>query len=193
MSDRANFDLSLYPDLPMQPMQHVQANPPMLPLDQFRQAVEALPLVSVDWILTEPDGNLLLGKRLNTPASGAWFSPGGRIRKGESLTAALQRVAQEELGALPESSSALVKRAKLMGAWDHFYPDAAFSPTIPTHYVNLPHWVALTQKEVDCLNLPVGVQHSQWQWMPLAVAAQSAHHYVQPYVAWLMQFHMRTE
>lgn len=189
MSDTANFDLSLHPDQPMEPV-HAK---PMLPLDQFRQAVEALPLVSVDWILTDPAGNLLLGKRMNAPARDAWFSPGGRIRKCEPLATALQRVAQEELGVLPESSSALVKRAKLMGAWDHFYPDAAFSPNTPTHYVNLPHWVALTQKEVDCLNLPVGDQHSQWRWMPLTLAIECVHHYVQPYVAWLMQFHMHTE
>lgn len=165
----------------------------MLPLNQFRQAVEALPLVSVDWILTDPDGNMLLGKRLNAPASGEWFSPGGRIRKCEPLAAALQRVAQEELGASKEMSTGLMKRAKLMGAWDHFYSDAAFSTNTPTHYVNLPHWAALTQEEADCLNLPIGVQHSQWQWMPLTVAAQCAHRYVHPYVVWLMQFRMRTE
>ena len=60
----------------------------LLPLAQFQQAVAALPLVSVDWVLTNPAGELLVSQRLNAPARGAWFTPGGRIRKGEPLAAA---------------------------------------------------------------------------------------------------------
>src|SRR3990167_7910645 len=70
----------------------------LLPLAQFQQAVAALPLVSVDWVLTNPAGELLVGQRLNAPARGTWFTPGGRIRKGEPLAAALRRVAAEEPG-----------------------------------------------------------------------------------------------
>jgi len=61
----------------------------LLPLEQFQQAVAALPLVSVDWVLTNTAGELLVGQRLNAPARGAWFTPGGRIRKGEALALAL--------------------------------------------------------------------------------------------------------
>src|SRR5450830_138978 len=42
---------------------------------------------------------LLLGRRINAPARGWWFTPGGRIRKNEALV-----------------------QARLMGAWDPFYP-----------------------------------------------------------------------
>ena len=58
-----------------------------------------------------------------------------------------------------------------MGAWDHFYPDSTFSPSASTHYVNLPHWLPLSWDEVARLKLPTGVQHSAWQWLPLADAA----------------------
>lgn len=161
----------------------------LLPLAQFQQAVAALPLVSVDWVLTNPVGELLVGQRLNAPARGAWFTPGGRIRKGETLAHALGRVFQEELGAPFELASALVQRCRLMGAWDHLYPDAAFSPTVPTHYVNLPHWAALTADEVAALRLPLGEQHSEWQWMPLKDAALGVHLWVRPYVDWVLKEH----
>jgi colanic acid biosynthesis protein WcaH len=157
----------------------------LLPLTQFQQAVAALPLVSVDWVLTNPAGELLVGQRLNAPARGAWFTPGGRIRKGEPLAAALRRVAAEELGLADEPAGALAQRGEPMGAWDHFYPDAAFSPTVPTHYVNLPYAARLTEAEVSALELPVGEQHGHWQWLPLAQAADTVHEHVKPYVAWL--------
>ncbi|MBW8466733.1 MAG: VanZ family protein [Thiobacillus sp.] len=157
----------------------------LLPLAQFQQAVAALPLVSVDWVLTNPAGELLVGQRLNAPARGTWFTPGGRIRKGEPLAAALRRVAAEELGLADEPAGALALRGEPMGAWDHFYPDAAFSPTVPTHYVNLPYAASLSEAEVSALSLPVGEQHGNWQWLPLAQAADTVHEHVKPYVAWL--------
>ena len=157
----------------------------LLPLAQFQQAVAALPLVSVDWVLTNPAGELLVGQRLNAPARGTWFTPGGRVRKGEALAVAQQRVALEELGLPLANSAAWLARARLMGAWDHFFSDAAFSANVPTQYVNLPHWVALTEAEVAQLRLPVGEQHGHWQWMPLDQAAEAVHEYVKPYVAWL--------
>ena len=157
----------------------------LLPLAQFQQAVAALPLVSVDWVLTNPAGELLVGQRLNAPARGTWFTPGGRIRKSEPLAAALRRVAAEELGLADELAGALAQRGEPMGAWDHFFSDAAFSANVPTQYVNLPHWVALSEVEVAQLRLPVGEQHSHWQWMPLDQAAEAVHEYVKPYVAWL--------
>jgi colanic acid biosynthesis protein WcaH len=157
----------------------------LLPMAQFQQAVAALPLVSVDWVLTNPAGELLVGQRLNAPARGAWFTPGGRIRKGEPLAAALRRVAAEELGLAEERAATLARRGELMGAWDHFYPDAAFTPTVPTHYVNLPYAARLTEAEVKALQLPVGEQHGHWQWLPLASAAERVHEHVKPYVAWL--------
>lgn len=158
-----------------------------LSANDFAAAVAALPLVSLDWVLTNPRGELLLGQRLNAPARGWWFTPGGRIRKNEALAQALQRVAHDELGLAAARAGPLLARAQLMGAWDHFYPDSAFSPSASTHYVNLPHWLALSWDEVARLALPVGEQHSAWQWLPLAEIAQYplVHPHVQPYAAWV--------
>ncbi len=164
---------------------------PELPLHEFAAAVAALPLVSLDWVITNPDGELLLGRRNNAPARGWWFTPGGRIRKNEALSVALERVAADELGLAPALCERAVGQARLMGAWDHFYPDSAFSASVTTHYVNLPHWLALSWAEVAQLGLPVGEQHSAWQWLALQEAAShpQVHPYVQPYAAWVLSKH----
>ena len=157
----------------------------LLPQAQFQEAVAALPLVSVDWVLTNPAGELLTGLRLNAPARGTWFTPGGRVRKGEPLASALQRVAADELGLSLEGAAELALRGEPMGAWDHFYPDSAFSPKVPTHYVNLPFFAGLSAAEVIALRLPIGQQHGHWQWLPLHQAAAVVQDNVKPYVAWL--------
>jgi colanic acid biosynthesis protein WcaH len=168
-----------------------------LSAEAFSAACAALPLVSLDLCLTRPGPQgpeLLLGLRNNRPAKGWWFTPGGRIRKNEPLADALRRVALDELG-LPESA---LTRARLMGAWDHFYDDSAFDPGVSTHYVNLPHWLELSMEKAATLALPCSGdaaddtgryagQHARWRWLPLELAArdESVHPYVRVYAQWL--------
>jgi len=160
---------------------------PPLSIADFSAACAALPLVSIDLVLTNTQGELLLGLRNNAPARGCWFTPGGRIRKNEPQADARLRVAHDELG-LP---AAVMDRAIPMGSWDHFYPDSAFDPQVSTHYVNLPLWLALTQGEEQQLRLPQGdgEQHARWQWLALDQAAvdASVHAYVQVYAQWVIQ------
>lgn len=146
-----------------------------LSTEAFTDACAALPLVSIDLFITRPGqggGELLLGLRNNRPAQGWWFSPGGRIRKNEPLQAALHRIAAAELN-LPTE---LLPRATLLGAWDHFYTDSAFSPTVSTHYVNLAYGLRIVDAEACMIAPPAGAdhQHSAWQWMPLESVLQSA-------------------
>lgn len=152
------------------------SHPGLLPPDRFRDAVAALPLVSIDFCLTTADGLILLGLRRNAPARGYWFTPGGRIRKLETLDAARHRIFTEETG----FDAALLQTAALMGAWDHLYPDSALDPDLPTHYINLPHRIVLPA----VLPLPdVSDQHAAWRWWPAAEAAVSdaVHPCARPY------------
>lgn len=135
----------------------------LLPEAEFRQAVAALSLVSIDLCVTDPAGRLLLGLRTNARARGWWFTPGGRIRKNEPLALALHRVARHELGVPVEVAEGWASRARLMGAWDRFYDDSAFDPAVSTHYVNLPHWLALGRDEAAALQLEADDQHSAWR------------------------------
>ena len=149
----------------------------------FERAVDALPLVSVDWVLLNPAGQILLGQRLNAPARYWWFTPGGRVRKNEPLSRCLQRVAFAELGLQAND----VHSAKLMGVWDHFYEDSAFSTEVSTHYVNLPYVIRLDHM-LKLSALPLE-QHSAWRWQDVQAAAVShdVHPYVQIYADWVLK------
>ena len=66
--------------------------------DTFRTVVASTPLVSIDLVVQDAEGAVLLGQRLNRPAQGFWFVPGGRIMKNETLDAAFRRLTADELG-----------------------------------------------------------------------------------------------
>jgi colanic acid biosynthesis protein WcaH len=153
-----------------------------LPIPEFERAVGALPLVSVDWVLINPSGQILLGHRRNAPARLWWFTPGGRVRKNEPLANCLQRVVVSELGL----DAINVHGARLMGVWDHFYEDSAVSAEISTHYVNLPHLVQLSHSLV--LNALPTDQHIAWRWQDVqaAAVADDVHPYVRVYAQWVV-------
>ncbi len=157
-------------------------NSGFLPLPEFETAVAALPLVSVDWVLINSNGELLLGQRRNAPARLWWFTPGGRVRKNEPLADCLLRVAVSELG-LQVSN---VYGARLMGVWDHFYEDSAASVEVSTHYVNLPHVLKLPHA-LDLNALPSD-QHIAWRWQDVqsAALADDVHPYARVYAQWVV-------
>jgi hypothetical protein len=45
----------------------------MLAEDTFKKIVASTPLVSIDLLVRDTQGNILLGKRVNRPAQGAWW------------------------------------------------------------------------------------------------------------------------
>jgi colanic acid biosynthesis protein WcaH len=69
----------------------------MLNDDIFKIIIDSIPLVSID-ILLKRGNKILLGRRLNSPAQGYFFSVGGRIKKDETINQALARIAKTELG-----------------------------------------------------------------------------------------------
>ena len=149
----------------------------------FSQAVQALPLVSVDLVVVNSLGEMLLGLRRNAPARNWWFTPGARVRKNEAFARALQRVISSELGSI---NTLMRAQPELMGVWDHFYDDSAFSSQVGTHYVNLPHVLRLNHL-LDVHALP-NDQHSHWRWQAPSMAAsvQDVHPYVREYAQWLL-------
>lgn len=151
--------------------------------EEFSMAISGLPLVSVDLVVINSVGQLLLGQRTNAPARTWWFTPGGRVRKNEPFASCFQRVAVTELG-LQVSD---VLGARLMGVWDHFYEDSAFSAGVSTHYVNLPHVLRL-ERLLDMAALPTD-QHSAWRWQDAAAAAKAddVHPYVRVYAQWVVE------
>lgn len=98
-----------------------------IPDDVWAEVVKHMPIPSVDLVVRCTDG-ILLAKRQNKPAKHEWFVPGGRIRKGEPLSEAVERVAQEELGVA-------VSIEDRLGAYDHLYNTSDVDGSGGKHYV----------------------------------------------------------
>ena len=121
----------------------------------FTTVLESTPLVSIDLLVEDSSGKFLLGERLNRPAKGFWFVPGGRILKNETLKNAFERLTIAELGKKFD-----INRATLKGPYDHMYEDSVFGDSPSTHYVA----IAYRLKVEDIQNLPCE-QHSSYTWL----------------------------
>ena len=131
-----------------------------LPQDIFSSVIANTPLISIDLVIINQQGQALLGERLNRPAKGYWFVPGGRIQKNESLAQAFERLTRDELGEVFS-----IHNATCMGPYDHFYDDCVFDPDISTHYVAIAYQLILSQ---PLFNLPIDEQHSGYAWRDVA-------------------------
>jgi colanic acid biosynthesis protein WcaH len=142
----------------------------------FNQVIRHAPLVSIDLIVVSEKKKILLGKRLNRPAKGFYFVPGGRIFKNEPLNQAFKRLTQGELG-----QSFEIKDVDFLGAYDHFYNDCVFGENDSTHYVALAYQLDV----IDDLDmLPLNEQHGEYEWFDLDQASKQStiHTHTQWYV-----------
>ena len=145
-------------------------NPGYLRGELFKTIVDNTPLVSVDLIVKQ-NGKVLLGKRINKPAQGYWFTLGGRVLKNESIQNAIKRISKLELGII------LKNDPKFIGVFEHLYNDSIFD-TVSTHYINLGYKI-----EVSGLKDLPKDQHNDYRWFDLEELIQSSevHHYVKDY------------
>ena len=95
----------------------------MIPVDEYNKIKKTMPLPCVD-LLVLHKGKLLLLLRNNEPGKDLWFTPGGRILKGESLEQAVKRVLLKETGL----SSAQIMQVSTMC---HHWPTVH---TVTTYY-----------------------------------------------------------
>ncbi|MCP3705218.1 GDP-mannose mannosyl hydrolase [Pseudoalteromonas sp.] len=146
----------------------------MLDNTTFKTVLQHTPLVSIDLLVKNKQGEYLLGMRTNRPAQGYWFVPGGRIFKNERMDDAFLRLTQGELGIqVPR------QQATFLGAFEHLYEDSAMDAAISTHYVVLGYEIAL---DIELAELPQE-QHAQYTWMSESalLASESVHLHTKQY------------
>lgn len=122
--------------------------------ENFINIIESTPLVSIDLVIRNESGQVLLGYRCNRPAKDYWFVPGGRIRKDERSQDALKRIAQMEAGIA-------AGRGQLLGVFDHMYDDNFYGiHGLSTHYVVLAYQFQISG------NMPLTKddQHEELKW-----------------------------
>lgn len=141
----------------------------------FQQVVEATPLVSIDLVVRDAKGRVLLGLRRNRPAKDYWFVPGGRVLKNERLDEAFLRLTLEELGRPITRSS-----ASSLGVFEHIYPDSIFSDSISTHYIVQAYLLDLSE---GVKLAPPLSQHEVYRWLSPEQAESdlSVHQYTRAY------------
>ena len=147
-----------------------------LSVKEFLNLVDNTPLISIDLIIRNPGGKVLLGMRNNQPAKGYWFVPGGRIHKNQSFQTAFRYTTSNELG-----HKVPVEDARFLGCFEHFYKENfANVKGISTHYM-----VLAFSMVIDDITLirPAGNQHTDWQWMTLEQILKSklVHAYTKNY------------
>ena len=124
--------------------------------EAFKQVIASTPLISIDLIVRDTEHRVLLGERLNRPAQGYWFVPGGRIQKDETISVAFARLVSEELGI-----SKAIDEATFFGVYQHLYQDNVFDEVGSTHYIVLAFELILSS--LDELSLP-DIQHGKFDW-----------------------------
>lgn len=139
----------------------------------FTTVLDSTPLVSIDLVIQNAEGRVLLGERKNRPAQGYWFVPGGRILKNESLADAFERLTLAELG-----QGFSIADAALQGPFDHFYSDSVFGDSPSTHYVAIAYRLSVTELS----NLP-DEQHSGYRWFSVdeLLADERVHKHTKAY------------
>ena len=118
--------------------------------------INATPLVAVDLIIENRNKEILLGKRVNRPAQGYWFVPGGRILKNETIKYAIKRISTREIGV-----DLADHHPSLLCAGEHIYEDNFLNePGINTHYVVLA-FVIEVESNIDIRH---DEQHTAMKW-----------------------------
>lgn len=136
-----------------------------LNLDTFKTVVASTPLISIDLIVRNSQGEVLLGKRQNRPAQGSWFVPGGRIFKGEHLKDAFTRIAMIELG-----NEVTLTDASFIGVFEHHYLDNFLGTDFSTHYIVLGYQINM---DIPIDDLPIE-QHEKYRWWSIESLLKSA-------------------
>jgi colanic acid biosynthesis protein WcaH len=149
--------------------------PTLLSRADFSTVVRLTPLVAIDLIIRDSRRRALLGLRMNNPAKGFYFVPGGRICKDERLGDAFVRILKTETGYV-----STLNTARFLGAYEHFYEVNSLSdPGYGTHYVVLAYQLEIE----ETVQQKSDAQHSVFVWRnePAILASDDVHENTKAY------------
>ena len=124
--------------------------------DEYLKIIEKSPIVSIDLLIFNHLGELLLGKRNNEPGKNSLFVPGSRLRKNEDTRKAITRIADEELGISVNNAE-----FKLLGTYNHLYSNNFKNDNFSTHYICFAYSLILNKP----MNPIADSQHANFCWL----------------------------
>ncbi len=102
----------------------------LIPTEKYVEIIKALPILCVDVVIQNAQGEYLLVKRNNEPKKGHWWPVGGRVLKGETLEQAVIRKVSEE-------TSLHVNNIKLIGYFELITDANPFNQPFRYHAVSV--------------------------------------------------------
>ena len=129
-----------------------------VPLERYRALMENFPICTVDVVLCNPDKTrALLGKRVNEPYAGLFYSFGGRLYKNEEFVDAALRIVQKETGL-----SLVPSQLRLAGVLND-RGDTSIFPDISYHAVNIYFGCRIEEGH----EITLDEQHSEARWFEI--------------------------
>jgi colanic acid biosynthesis protein WcaH len=124
----------------------------LLPVDEYRHILSAVPIVCVDCVVAGDGGAVLLVKRRNAPLQGEFWLPGGRLHKNEPLAGAVHRKMREEIGVD-------VEIVRNIGFFEEFFDHSAENADGGVHSISIVYLVRPASNDFR-----LDSQSSEWGW-----------------------------
>jgi ADP-ribose pyrophosphatase YjhB (NUDIX family) len=122
--------------------------------DVFDKIRELIPIVCVDLVIPKT-GAILLVKRIEPPAQGQWWTPGGRIFHGETIEDASVRKANSEV-------HLDCRFVKILGMTESIFDNVKTNgKSISIHTVNV---VCLMELKDDTQQIRLDDGHAEYIW-----------------------------
>ncbi len=124
----------------------------MIPKESYKMILDNMPIVCIDSVVVNADGEYLLVKRNNHPLKGEYWLPGGRLMKNETLREAVKRKMKQELGIDVEIE-------RLMGFFETVFKKTSINVAGGFHAVSFVFLLKPLQEKIVLDN-----QSSSWKW-----------------------------
>ena len=149
-----------------------------LPEEIWRTCVDSTPIFGIDMIIFSRKHGVLMGSRINNPAKGKLFVPGGRVYKNERIIDAFNRILLSETGlTFP------FEKSNSLGLHEHFYNVTNWSTIeCSTHYIIEGRLIEVEPENIK-LKINLNEQHSNFKWISLEdIQSNSIHAYSKMYL-----------
>ena len=113
----------------------------MIPLEQYKQILDVLPILCVDVIINNFQGEYLLVKRKSEPLKDQWWVIGGRVHKGETMEQAVIRKVKTEVGIT-------LQNLRAVGFYEGMFTDGPFDLQSELHTVSVVFAGEVDEKQV---------------------------------------------